>query len=51
MLMELAFILTTTDDGIGITEKILGDDVINISWAIPTNLHTKEIAEYEAGVV
>ena len=42
--------MTTTDDGIGVTEKFQGDDVINIAWAIPTNQHTQEIAEYEAGV-
>ena len=32
--------MTTTDDGIGVTEKFQGDDVINIAWAIPTNQHT-----------
>ena len=48
--MELAFIVTTTDDGVDPTEKIVNDDIVNISWAIPTNQHTSELVEYEAGV-
>ena len=48
--MELAFIVNTTDDGVVPTEKIVNDDIVNISWAIPTNQHTAELVEYEAGV-
>ena len=43
--------MTTSDDGVGSTELIEDDDVINMVWAIPTNMHTEELAEYEAGVV
>ena len=43
--------MTTTDDGVPPTEKLQGDDIINIGWAIPTNQHTKEVPEYEAGVM
>ena len=50
LVMELAFIVNTTDDGVGSTEKIVNDDIVNISWAIPTNQHTSELVEYEAGV-
>ena len=51
LIVDLAFIMTTTDDGVPPTEKIQGDDVINIGWAIPTNNHTREVPEYEAGVL
>ena len=37
LFMELAFIVNTTDDGVAPTEKIVNDDIVNISWAIPTN--------------
>ena len=50
LVMEMSFIVTTEDDGVGSTELFEDDDVINISWAIPTNLHTKDNVEYEAGV-
>ena len=43
--------MTTTDDGVPPTEKLQGDDIINIGWAIPTNNHTREVPEYEAGVM
>ena len=35
--MDLAFILTTTDDGVDPTETIENDDIVNFSWVIPTN--------------
>ena len=37
LVIDLAFILNTTDDGVPPTEKIVDDDIINISWAIYTN--------------
>ena len=43
--------MTTTDDGVSPTEKLQGDDIVNIGWAIPTNNHTREVPEYEAGVM
>ena len=49
MQMDLAFIVNTTDDGVDDTEKIVRDDIINICWAIPSNKHTSELVEYEAG--
>ena len=48
--MDLALIINTTDDGVDPTEKIVEDDIVNICWAIFTNQHTEEVAEYEAGV-
>ena len=50
LVMELSFIVATEDDGLGPTEFFEDDDVINISWAIPTNLHTDDNVEFEAGV-
>ena len=50
MVIDLAFIVNTTDDGVDPTEKIVNDDIINISWAIPSNKHTSDLVEYEAGV-
>ena len=35
--MDLAFIVTTTDDGVDPTETIEDDDIIIVSWVIPTN--------------
>ena len=49
MLMDLVFIVDTKDDGVDPTEKIENDDIINICWAIPTDKHTSELVEYEAG--
>ena len=47
----MAFIMTTRDDGVEPTEKLQGTDVVQIGWAIPTNQHTREVPEYEAGVM
>ena len=49
--MDLAFIVTTTDDGVDPTETIENDDIIIVSWVIPTNQHTEEVANYEGGVM
>jgi len=49
--MQVAFIVSTEDDGLDESEDIQGDEVINISWAIPNNAHTDTTAEYEAGVM
>ena len=49
--MDLAFIVTTTDDGVDPTETIEDDDIIIVSWVIPTNQHTEEVANYEGGVM
>ena len=49
MLMDLVFIVDTKDDGVDPTEKIVNSDIINICWAIPSNKHTSELVEYEAG--
>ena len=35
--MDLAFIVTTTDDGVDPTETFEDDDVVTVAWVIPTN--------------
>ena len=47
--IDLAFIINTTDNGVPPTEHIVDDDIVNICWAIYSNEHTAELAEYEAG--
>ena len=49
--MEIAFIVSTTDDGIDVSESIASDDVIIVSWALPNVNDTEDLAELEAGVM